>query len=189
MCRGGVFCLLELHQRKYMPHFFCCGLNLTAELFNLCNAADQVKCLDMFDFSPYIWEFLSNATQLFFWKVHTSTVLSFFSNRFHDNYLLLNSLKILPQTLNSRFWAPHVAVFVAVFFARASLNKKKSYKSVKFWRWFVGFLELLIRFERTTCSLRAIKGTSNVFCHVISLSNKLRDAIILFVWCCIVQSR
>ena len=50
----GFFCLLELHQRKYMPHFFRCGLNLTAELFNLCNAADQVKCLDMFDFSPYI---------------------------------------------------------------------------------------------------------------------------------------
>ena len=42
-------------------------------------------------------------------------------------------------------------------------------------------LELLIRFERTTCSLRAIKGTSNVLCHVVSLSNKLRDAIILFV--------
>ena len=50
----GFFCLLELHQRKYMPHFFRCGLNLTAELFNLCNAADQVKCLDMFDFAPYI---------------------------------------------------------------------------------------------------------------------------------------
>ena len=50
-------------------------------------------------------------------------------------------------------------------------------------------LELLIRFERTTCSLRAIKGTFNVLCHVVSLSNKLRDAIILFVQCCIVQSR
>lgn len=50
----GFFCLLELHQRKYMPHFFRCGLNLTAELFNLCNAADQVKCLDMFDFSLYL---------------------------------------------------------------------------------------------------------------------------------------
>lgn len=44
----GFFCLLELHQRKYMPHFFRCGLNLTAELFNLCNAADQVKCLDIY---------------------------------------------------------------------------------------------------------------------------------------------
>lgn len=42
-------------------------------------------------------------------------------------------------------------------------------------------LELLIRFERTTCSLRAIKGTFNVLCRVASLSNKLRDAIILFV--------
>ena len=50
-------------------------------------------------------------------------------------------------------------------------------------------LELLIRFERTTCSLRAIKGTFNVLCRVVSLSNKLRDAIILFVRCCIVQSR
>mgnify|MGYP006954678517 FL=1 len=36
------------------PHFFRCGLNLTAELFNLCDAADQIKCLDMFDFSSYI---------------------------------------------------------------------------------------------------------------------------------------
>ena len=61
------------------------------------------NCLDMFYFSPYIREFLSNTTQLFFWKVHTSTVLSFFSNRFHNNYLLLNSLKILPKSLHFRF--------------------------------------------------------------------------------------
>ena len=87
------------------------------------------------------------------------------------------------------FEPPNVAVFVAVFFVRLRANKKKSYKSVKFWRWFVGFLELLIRFERTTCSLRAIKGTFNVLCRVVLLSNKLRDAIILFVQCCIVQSR
>lgn len=57
----------------------------------------------MFNFSPYIREFLSNTTQLFFWKVHTSTVLSFSSNRFHNNYLLLNSLKILPKSLHFRF--------------------------------------------------------------------------------------
>jgi len=94
---------LILSTERYEPHFFRCGLNLTAELFNLCDAADQIKCLDMFDFSPYIREFLSNTTQLFFWKVHTSTVLSFFSNRFHNNYLLLNSLKILPKSLHFRF--------------------------------------------------------------------------------------
>ena len=57
------------------------------------------------------------------------------------------------------FEPPHVAVFVAVFFMQVSANKKKSYKSVKFWRWFVGFLELLIRFERTTCSLRVSCST------------------------------
>ena len=67
--------MLELHLRKYMPHFFRCGLNLTAELFNLCDAADQVKCLDMFDFSPYIREFLSNTTQLFFCSyIHRSVL-------------------------------------------------------------------------------------------------------------------
>ena len=98
----GALCLF-FHHGKYEPHFFRCSLNLAAELFDLCDAVDQIKCLDIFDFSPYIREFLSNTTQLFFWKVHTSTVLSFFSNRFHDNYLLLNSLKILPKTLNSRF--------------------------------------------------------------------------------------
>lgn len=94
---------LFFHHGKYEPHFFCCGLNLTAELFNLCDAADQIKCLDIFDFSPYIREFLSNTTQLFFWKVHISTVPPFFSNRFHNNFLSLNSLKILPKSLNSRF--------------------------------------------------------------------------------------
>nr|DAZ36812.1 MAG TPA: hypothetical protein [Caudoviricetes sp.] len=99
---AGALCLF-FHHGKYEPHFFRCGLNLTAELFNLCDAADQIKCLDIFDFSPYIREFLSNTTQLFFWKVHISTVPPFFLNRFHNNFLSLNSLKILPKSLNSRF--------------------------------------------------------------------------------------
>nr|DAM72100.1 MAG TPA: hypothetical protein [Caudoviricetes sp.]DAQ21379.1 MAG TPA: hypothetical protein [Caudoviricetes sp.] len=94
---------LFFHHGKYEPHFFRCSLNLAAELFDLCDAADQIKCLDIFDFSPYIREFLSNTTQLFFRKVHTSTVLPFFLNRFHNNYLSLNSLKILSKSLNSRF--------------------------------------------------------------------------------------
>ena len=50
---AGALCLF-FHHGKYEPHFFRCSLNLAAELFDLCDAADQIKCLDIFDFSPYI---------------------------------------------------------------------------------------------------------------------------------------
>ena len=57
------------------------------------------------------------------------------------------------------FAQPNVAVYVAVFAKGSDTNKKKSYKFYIFQRKFIGFLELLIRFERTTCSLRVSCST------------------------------
>ena len=70
---------------------------------------------------------------------------------------LMDALKLIRDFYE--FAQPNVAVYVAVFAKSSDTNKKKSYKSYIFQRKFIGFLELLIRFERTTCSLRVSCST------------------------------